>query len=150
MAAGLTIEEQNFARFCRLFDQLVREELDEAALKGLILSDGELKPEEFSLHTAELLRACGPWGQAFPEPCLMANLKCCTKTGRRKHFKLMLEPLYKGFPTDVMIDGIAFNVDLRRWPDASVKSVRLAYKLDINEFRGNQSLQLMIDHLEAK
>ncbi|MGE6473449.1 hypothetical protein [Serratia proteamaculans] len=49
-----------------------------------------------------------------------------------------------------MIDGIAFNVDLRRWPDASVKTVRLAYKLDINEFRGNQSLQLMIDHLEAK
>ncbi len=62
----------------------------------------------------------------------------------------MLEPLYKGFPTNVMIDGIAFNVDLRRWPDASVKTVRLAYKLDINEFRGNQSLQLMIDHLEAK
>lgn len=62
----------------------------------------------------------------------------------------MLEPLYKGFPTNVMIDGIAFNVDLRRWPDASVKTVRLAYKLDINEFRGNQSLQLMIDYLEAK
>lgn len=68
MAAGLTIEAQNFERFCRLFDQLVREELDEAALKGIILSDGELKPEEFSLHTAELLRAGGPWGQAFPEP----------------------------------------------------------------------------------
>lgn len=49
-----------------------------------------------------------------------------------------------------MIDGIAFNVDLRRWPDASVKTVRLAYKLDVNEFRGNQSLQLMIDHIEAK
>ena len=45
---------------------------------------------------------------------------------------------------------IVFNVDLRRWPDASVKTVRLAYKLDVNEFRGNQSLQLMIDHIEAK
>jgi len=39
---------------------------------------------------------------------------------------------------------------LRRWPDASVKTVHLAFKLDINEFRGNQSLQLMIDHIEAK
>ncbi len=151
MAAGLTIEEQNFARFCRLFDQLVREELDEAALKGIILSDGELKPEEFSLHTAELLRAGGPWGQAFPEPLFDGEFKVLhQKLVGEKHLKLMLEPLYKGFPTNVMIDGIAFNVDLRRWPDASVKTVRLAYKLDINEFRGNQSLQLMIDHLEAK
>lgn len=75
MAAGLTIEEQNFERFCRLFDQLVREELDEAALKGIILSDGELKPEEFSLHTAELLRAGGPWGQAFPEPLFDGEFK---------------------------------------------------------------------------
>ena len=49
-----------------------------------------------------------------------------------------------------MIDGIAFNVDLRRWPDASVKTVHLNYKLDLNEFRGNQSLQLMIDNIEAK
>lgn len=62
----------------------------------------------------------------------------------------MLEPLFKGQPTNIMVDGIAFNVDLRRWPDASVKTVRLAYKLDINEFRGNQSLQLMVDHLEAR
>ena len=68
----------------------------------------------------------------------------------KKHLKLMLEPLYKGHTTNVMIDGIAFNVDLRRWPDASVKIVHLAFKLDINEFRGNQSLQLMIDHIEAK
>lgn len=68
MAAGLTIEEQNFERFCRLFDQLVREELDEAALKGIILSDGELKPEEFSLHTAELLRAGGHGDKRFLNP----------------------------------------------------------------------------------
>lgn len=151
MAAGLTIKEQDFERFSRLFDEVVKKELDEAALKGVILSDGELKPEEFSMHVAELLRAGGPFGQAFPEPVFDGEFKVLhQKLVGEKHLKLMLEPLHKGHPTNVMIDGIAFNVDLRRWPDASVKTVRLAYKLDVNEFRGNQSLQLMIDHIEAK
>ncbi|EHR7858933.1 single-stranded-DNA-specific exonuclease RecJ [Vibrio parahaemolyticus] len=151
MAAGLTIKEQDFERFGRLFDEVVKKELDEAALKGVILTDGELKPEEFSMHIAEQLRAGGPFGQAFPEPIFDGEFKVLhQKLVGEKHLKLMLEPLYKGHPTNVMIDGIAFNVDLRRWPDASVKTVRLAYKLDVNEFRGNQSLQLMIDHIEAK
>ncbi|MEH0671696.1 single-stranded-DNA-specific exonuclease RecJ [Vibrio owensii] len=151
MAAGLTIKEQDFERFSRLFDDVVKKELDEAALKGVIMSDGELKPEEFSMHVAEQLRSGGPFGQAFPEPIFDGEFKVLhQKLVGEKHLKLMLEPLYKGHPTNVMIDGIAFNVDLRRWPDASVKTLRLAYKLDVNEFRGNQSLQLMIDHIEAK
>ncbi|MCS0195181.1 single-stranded-DNA-specific exonuclease RecJ [Vibrio alginolyticus] len=151
MAAGLTIKEQDFERFSRLFDEVVKKELDEAALKGVIMSDGELKPEEFSMHVAEQLRSGGPFGQAFPEPIFDGEFKVLhQKLVGEKHLKLMLEPLYKGHPTNMMIDGIAFNVDLRRWPDASVKTVRLAYKLDVNEFRGNQSLQLMIDHIEAK
>ncbi|MGR5236145.1 single-stranded-DNA-specific exonuclease RecJ [Vibrio alfacsensis] len=151
MAAGLTIKEQDFERFSRLFDDVVQKELDEAALQGVILSDGELKPEEFSMYVAEQLRSGGPFGQAFPEPIFDGEFKVLhQKLVGEKHLKLMLEPLYNGHPTNIMIDGITFNVDLRRWPDASVKTVRLAYKLDINEFRGNQSLQLMIDHIEAK
>ncbi|ROV61817.1 single-stranded-DNA-specific exonuclease RecJ [Vibrio ponticus] len=151
MAAGLSIEEKNFERFAKLFDQAVESELDEAALKGVILSDGELKPEEFSMHVAQMLRAGGPWGQAFPEPVFDGEFKVLhQKLVGEKHLKLMLEPLFKGHPTNIMIDGIAFNVDLRRWPDASVKTVHLAYKLDVNEFRGNQSLQLLIDSIEAK
>ncbi|WHP62276.1 single-stranded-DNA-specific exonuclease RecJ [Vibrio harveyi] len=151
MAAGLTIKEQDFERFSRLFDEVVKKELDEAALKGVVMSDGELKPEEFSMNIAEQLRSGGPFGQAFPEPIFDGEFKVLhQKLVGEKHLKLMLEPLFKGHPTNVMIDGIAFNVDLRRWPDASVKTVRLAYKLGVNEFRGNQSLQLMIDHIEAK
>ncbi len=151
MAAGLSVEEKNFERFAKLFDQAVKSELDEAALRGVVLSDGELKPEEFSMHVAQMLRAGGPWGQAFPEPVFDGEFKVLhQKLVGEKHLKLMLEPLFKGHPTNIMIDGIAFNVDLRRWPDASVKTVHLAYKLDVNEFRGNQSLQLLIDHIEAK
>ncbi|MGR5093385.1 single-stranded-DNA-specific exonuclease RecJ [Vibrio maritimus] len=151
MAAGLTIMEKDFERFSKLFDQVVREELGDTALKGIILSDGELTPEEFSMHTAEQIRAGGPWGQAFPDPVFDGEFKVLhQKLVGEKHLKLMVEPMHKGFGTNIMLDAIAFNVDLRRWPDASVKTVTLAYKLDINEFRGNQSLQLMVDHIEPR
>ncbi len=45
---------------------------------------------------------------------------------------MMLEPVAGGS----VIDGIAFNIDIRRWPDASVQQVQLVYRLDVNEFRG--------------
>ncbi len=151
MAAGLAIMEKDFERFSKLFDEVVREELGDTALKGIILSDGELAPEEFSMHTAEQIRAGGPWGQAFPDPVFDGEFKVLhQKLVGEKHLKLMVEPMHKGFGTNIMLDAIAFNVDLRRWPDASVKTVTLAYKLDINEFRGNQSLQLMVDHIEPR
>ena len=44
---------------------------------------------------------------------------------------------------------LAFGADLKRWPDASVKRVRLVYRLDVNEWRGNRSVQLLVEHLEA-
>ncbi len=149
MAAGLTIKETNYDLFCKLFDQIVREELDEAALQGVVLSDGELIPEEFSMHTAQQLRDAGPWGQNFPEPTFDGDFKVLhQKLVGEKHLKMIVEPLFKGHPTNLTLDAIAFNVDLRRWPDAATKTVRMAYRLDINEFRGNQSLQLMVECIE--
>ncbi|MGL6314719.1 single-stranded-DNA-specific exonuclease RecJ [Vibrio sp. WXL103] len=149
MAAGLTIAEENYDQFAQLFDQAVKQDIDEAALKGIVLSDGELQPEQYSMQTAELIRAGGPWGQAFPEPLFDGEFKVLhQKLVGEKHLKLMVEPLFKGHTTNIMLDAIAFNVDLRRWPDASTTRVRLAYRLDINEFRGNSSLQLMVEHIE--
>jgi len=150
MAAGLTIKEDNYSVFCQLFDQAVREELDEAALQGVVLSDGELLPEEFSMHVAQQIRDGGPWGQNFPEPVFDGEFKILhQKLVGEKHLKMMVEPLYKGHPTNLTLDAIAFNVDLRRWPDAAAKTVHMAYRLDINEFRGNQSLQLMVEYLSG-
>lgn len=61
-----------------------------------------------------------------------------------KHLKMMLTT-----DSGHAVDAIAFGVDLQRWPDASVKRVRLVYRLDVNEWRGNRSVQLLVEHLEA-
>jgi len=144
MAAGLSLEEAKFDEFRQCFGDLVGEWLDPAMLEGVIWSDGELALQELSLETAELLREGGPWGQAFPEPTFDGKFRILQqRLVGEKHLKLMVEPLGGG----PLLDGIAFNVDTTLWPDSSVREVELAYKLDVNEFRGNRNVQLLIQHL---
>ncbi|HAT3918070.1 MULTISPECIES: single-stranded-DNA-specific exonuclease RecJ [Enterobacteriaceae] len=144
MAAGLSLEEARFEEFQRCFGELVTEWLDPALLQGEILSDGELSPQEMTLETAQALREAGPWGQMFPEPLFDGRFRLLQQrlVGER-HLKVMVEPVGGG----PLLDGIAFNVDTAAWPDNGVREVTLAYRLDINEFRGNRSLQLIIEHL---
>lgn len=142
---GLSLEEAKFDEFRQRFGELVGEWLDPAMLEGVIWSDGELLMQELSLTTAELLRDGGPWGQAFREPTFDGRFRILQqRLVGEKHLKLMVEPLGAG----PLLDGIAFNVDTTLWPASSVREVELAYKkLDINEFRGNRNVQLLIQHL---
>ncbi|HBR8050031.1 TPA: single-stranded-DNA-specific exonuclease RecJ [Klebsiella pneumoniae] len=144
MAAGLSLEEARFEEFQQRFGELVTEWLDPALLQGEVVSDGPLAAAEMSMEVAQMLRDAGPWGQMFPEPLFDGRFRLLQQrlVGER-HLKVMVEPVDGG----PLLDGIAFNVDTSIWPDNGVREVQLAYKLDINEFRGNRSLQLIIDHL---
>ncbi|WP_421549722.1 single-stranded-DNA-specific exonuclease RecJ [Kluyvera intermedia] len=144
MAAGLSLEEERFEEFQRHFGELVTEWLDPALLQGEILSDGELSQQEMTLEMAQMLREAGPWGQMFPEPLFDGRFRLLQQrlVGER-HLKVMVEPVGGG----PLLDGIAFNVDTAIWPDNGVREVTLAYRLDINEYRGNRTLQLIIDNL---
>lgn len=144
MAAGLSLEEARFDEFRQRFGALVGEWLDPALLQGEIWSDGPLSAQEMTLDVAEMLRDAGPWGQMFPEPLFDGKFRILQQrlVGER-HLKVMVEPLGGG----PLLDGIAFNIDTSRWPDPGVREVELAYKLDVNEFRGNRSVQLLIENL---
>lgn len=144
MAAGLSLEERRFTEFQQLFGELVSEWLDPALLQGEIVSDGPLEAAEMNLEVAQMLRDAGPWGQMFPEPLFDGQFRLLQQrlVGER-HLKVMVEPVNGG----PLLDGIAFNIDTTIWPDNSVREVTLVYKLDINEFRGHRTLQLIIDKL---
>ncbi|HEY5717478.1 MAG TPA: single-stranded-DNA-specific exonuclease RecJ [Motiliproteus sp.] len=145
MAAGLTLEREGYPQFCAAFDQEARRMLSAAALQARILTDGELSRAEFSLELAEQLRMAGPWGQQFPEPVFDGEFELIQQriVGQR-HLKLML-----GTADGFCLDAIAFNVDLNEWPSSRTRA-RVVYKLDVNEFRGNRSLQLLVDYLEPR
>lgn len=147
MAAGLSLARANFAAFAAAFDAEVRDQLCADDLTAVLLSDGELHPEQMTLDFAQALRDGGPWGQHFPEPLFDGEfIVVQQRLVGEKHLKLVV-----AHPHDsaAVFDAIAFNVDLRRWPQPNVERVRLAYRLDINEWRGDRSVQLLVEYLES-
>lgn len=147
MAAGLSLPEGNFPAFAEAFDAEVRRQLKEEDLTGRLLSDGTLAVEEFHLELARALRNAGPWGQHFPEPLFHGVFQLVEQrvVGER-HLKMVL----KTECGSVKLEGIAFSVDRDVWPNPTVRWVELAYKLDLNEFRGNETVQLMVVHLSPR
>ena len=145
MAAGLSLAPENFQAFQQAFIEEVGRHADDVQLNAVIESDGELAASDFDLALAETLRYAGPWGQHFPEPVFdgVFNVVDQRLVGER-HLKMVLSLPDGG----ELIDGIAFNIDTACWPDHSATAVRLAYRLDVNEWRGRRSVQLMIEHLE--
>ncbi|MEK1939411.1 MAG: single-stranded-DNA-specific exonuclease RecJ [Pseudomonas sp.] len=147
MAAGLSLPQENFADFAAAFDAEVRRQLQEDDLTGRLLSDGALAVEEFHLELARALRNAGPWGQHFPEPLFHGVFQLVQQrvVGER-HLKVVL----KSECGAVQLDGIAFGIDRDVWPNPTVRWVELAYKLDVNEYRGQETVQLMIAHMAAR
>lgn len=144
MAAGLSISMDNFNDFQQLFNQYAGQWIAEENLQGTLLSDGELALSELSLEFAELLRESGPWGQNFAEPLFDDNFTLIQqRIVGEKHLKLVLQKEHKVF------DAIAFNIDISKWPNHKANQVHAAYKLDINEFRGKQSVQLLIEDIQV-
>ena len=142
MAAGLSITLQNFDKFQNVFNELASQWLKAEDLQSIILSDGELDTNHMTLTFAEQLREAGPWGQNFPEPLFDGIFTLVQqRIVGEKHLKLVVEK------AGIIIDGIAFNVDIKAWPNNQAKQVHLAYRLDVNEFRGKRTVQLMIEHL---
>ena len=143
MAAGLTLAEADYGVFSETFDVEVARHLSADDLATVIYSDGQLSDRELSLDTAQLLRAAGPWGQGFPAPLFDGDFEIL---GQRVvgecHLKLSLKPVDGAS----RIDAIAFNTPAL---SPGCDSARMAYRLDVNEFRGQVTPQLIIEYIEG-
>jgi single-stranded-DNA-specific exonuclease len=144
MAAGLSLAIDNLPKFTTLFEAAIAEATKGLPEQDVLLSDGELKSHEISLENASLLKLSVPWGQTFEEPLFdgVFQLKSQRIVGKN-HLKMVLAQ------DGVEFDAIAFNVDLSLWPNKQARQVNIAYRLDINEFRGQISVQLLVQALQA-
>ena len=144
MAAGLSLDEARFQEFRTEFDAEARRWLDGSDLAGVLHTDGELEAAALTLECAELLREAGPWGQGFPEPLFDGEFRLLERRVLGgAHLKLMLEHA-AGAPR---YEAIAFGQTGEHIPAACAK-VRIAYKPDVNEYRGERRLQLLVEHIE--
>jgi single-stranded-DNA-specific exonuclease len=143
MAAGLSIQAGQFTAFSQAFDAEIRQHLSEDKLQGVIYTDGVLNRNELNLELAEQLRNLAPWGQNFPEPIFDGEFELLERRVlKEKHLKMQVRHLEGGQPIDV----IAFNTLDNNWP-VDVNRVTLAYKLDVNVFRGFKNLQLRAEYV---
>lgn len=145
MAAGLSIEGKNIARFTELLETATKEFTQQKDWQQVLWSDGALKAEEFNLELAETMRNVTPWGQGFPEPVFSGRFEVVdARIVGDVHAKLKLQP--EG--SSQVIDAICFGY-LNDHPDLPSGTVEAAYKLDTNEWQGRTSLQLMVEWINA-
>lgn len=144
MAAGLTIPRHNFDSFKQCFDLEVTKYLSENGLHDIILTDGELFPQDFNVELAEQLRYLAPWGQGFLEPLFEGEFEVLEyNLLKEQHLKLRI----RATSTTAPVEAIYFRWGNRDLPH---RYVHLVYKLELNEYRGTKSVQLLITHLEPR
>ncbi|HSJ48944.1 MAG TPA: single-stranded-DNA-specific exonuclease RecJ [Gammaproteobacteria bacterium] len=144
MAAGLSLPLKHFRDFQAAFAAETARHLSDDDLHGVLHSDGELGEADLDLELAETLRNAGPWGQGFPEPLFDGRFEVLEQriVGER-HLKLRVRPEEGGKPLEAIAFFQAEHADLGRG-----ERVRLAYRLDVNEFRGVRSTQLRVEFVE--
>lgn len=144
MAAGLSIHIEQFALFRDAFNQQVQQILGDAPMRPEICTDGKLAALELSMQSAEDIRYAAPWGQGFPEPCFDGVFRLVNKriVGGR-HLKVTLCDQR----TNQYHDGIQFNAETSQDIQSGTE-IMVVYRLDINEYRGQRQLQLLIDYIE--
>lgn len=156
MAAGLSISKENYDTFYKRYSEEVERQLNVDDLEKAIFSDGSISAEEMNLESAEILQLAGPWGQHFQEPVFDDTFEIANwKIIGDKHLKLQLKPSNASHSSEVkadpetssIIDAIAFNKDESALPKNN-DIIRASYRMSVNEFRGDRTLQLIIDCIE--
>jgi len=148
MAAGLTLARSRFSEFTEAFNAEVKRVLDGQLPNRELMSDGGLDDTERSMGNAQLLSDISPWGQDFPSPLFDDQFIVeTTRVVGNGHLKLRLrsDESIRGAAYGTIYDAIAFNQ-----PDSfgSGDRVHVAYSLSVNHFRGDQTLQLQVAHIQ--
>ena len=144
MAAGLSISRDRFDAFRQAFEAEVDALLSEEELEEVVETDGSIEAGYLSLETAQVIESAGPWGQHFPEPVFDNRFQVLNwKIVGDKHLKMQL----RHKQGDKTVDAIAFNTLADDLP--ATREIQVAYRMNVNEFRNNRSLQLIVDCMSA-
>lgn len=144
MAAGLSLEAASLNQFAEAFDRVIEELADPSCFSAVIECDGELEHPYLSLQFAQTLDNLGPWGQRFPAPSFVGEFEVVSqRVLGKQHLKLLVKPLDCPDENINTLDAIAFFQSASIL-DKSFDRIHMHYELNINRFRGKESLQLLI------
>ena len=145
MAAGLSLKRSKLDQFTKIYEREIEAALSTMDLDESILTDGELGVDEINLQLSEMLRSGGPWGMGFPEPLFHGRFRVTeSRVVGEKHLKMTLSPEGSG----KTVSGICFNLVSPGDQPPQLNLIRAIYRLDTSQFRGRQTLQLIIQSVE--
>jgi single-stranded-DNA-specific exonuclease len=135
-AAGVTLRPQGLDDFRAAFESVAREMLTPTDLAQRIECDGALEAADMTWDFAELLRG-QVWGQGFPEPRFVGRFAVeAQRIVGERHSRLTLA---RG--------GQRFGAILFGRADPLPASIDAVYRLDVNEYQGSTTLQLVVEHV---
>ena len=136
-AAGCTVARDQFPVFEAALRQIAGEWLDAATLQRTLQTDGAL-PAEFRRADIAASLQQAIWGHGFDAPLFNEHMEVLQqRLVGEKHLKLQLR--HQGN----VVDGIFFG---RTAPLPA--HAHLAYRLDINQWQGQQSVQFVVEGIE--
>ena len=142
MAAGLTLKRRNFDKFVTAFEAVMAN-VEATVFSEQAFTDGQLQAADFSLSFADMLKNASIWGHGFVPPVFDGVFSVASfRVLKDKHLKLSLQYPKVQYP----IEAIWFNFDAAAW-DYKAQQVHVLFELDINEWNGNQNVQLMVKDL---
>lgn len=145
-AAGLTIRRCQFDEFCHAFEQIAQTLLAPENLTRIIETDGDLDAADINLELAHSLTQ-QVWGQGFPQPTFNAcfYVKSQRVVGE-KHLKLKLRKVNSDNRALSQNSGELYDAILFFHNDPLPEFITAVYRLQVNEYNGNTSLQLLLEH----
>jgi single-stranded-DNA-specific exonuclease len=144
MAAGLTLAMQDLPKFEQLFLSVLQQTIDPTVLHAELLSDGELPADDISLQLAEFLPTVAPWGQCFAEPQFhgIFTVTEIRAVGQQQdHLRLTVDA-----GNGQLVTAMAFRQLQPTWLTKGGKAL-IRYRLAVNDFRQQRSVQLLVDNL---
>ena len=147
-AAGVGVPLPCLDDFRRAFLQAAGEQLEGIELAPRIYTDGELSIAQLDLATLDEIEALGPYGREFESPLFEGEfiVERLRPVGDGSHLMMELSlgrMSWKAIWFRALVPG-----ELPSFSEGA--TLRCAYKLNRNRYHGRESLQLMIEHGEAK
>ena len=149
MAAGLSLNRKHLEEFKQCFEEVAQQLLTPELLVNTLITDGMPAARDFTINMARQLRFVAPWGQNFPEPLFDGEFKVANQRllgAEKNHLKLTLQISN----STQLVDGILFGIERHGFTQQdfmNLNRVHIVFEMDVNEFRGNESVQLIIRHL---
>ena len=147
-AAGLTLEEKNYAEFKSAFELYVSENLDEKLRHPELMVDMTIPIEKIDHKLYRIIAQFAPFGPGNMTPVFMSENLSDTGYAKGvgeegKHLKFAVKQDRNG-----SIGAIAFNLGDRYSMVSSNRPFMAAYTVDENVWNGRTSIQLKVKDIK--